>query len=169
MELLAETLALEGLVPLLAITLLAGIVYGFAGFGAALVFMPLATTVVDPAVAIAAFSVSALASLVTIVPQAWPNADIKETFTLIGAAFVTTPFGVWLLKVGDAAAISLAVSIAANAGLENNVKTRQIHPNTKLLGKYRDNEKVSANYRPYFWCSNSCVCGAQLLRLTTAF
>ncbi len=26
---------------------------------------------------------------------------------------------------------------AANAGLENNGKTRQIHPNTKILGKYR--------------------------------
>ena len=26
---------------------------------------------------------------------------------------------------------------AANAGLENNGKIRQIHPNTKLLGKYR--------------------------------
>ena len=26
---------------------------------------------------------------------------------------------------------------AANAGLENNRKIRQIHPNTKLLGKYR--------------------------------
>ena len=80
--------------PLVVIMSLAGIVYGFAGFGAALVFMPLATTVVDPAVAIAAFSVSALASLVTIVLQAWPNVDIKETVTLIGAAFVTTLNGV---------------------------------------------------------------------------
>lgn len=28
---------------------------------------------------------------------------------------------------------------AANAGLKNNGKIRQIHPNTKLLGKYRMN------------------------------
>ena len=26
---------------------------------------------------------------------------------------------------------------AANAGLENNGKIRQLHPNTKILGKYR--------------------------------
>ena len=31
---------------------------------------------------------------------------------------------------------------AANAGLENNGKIRQIHPNTKLLGKYRSNKPL---------------------------
>ena len=36
---------------------------------------------------------------------------------------------------------------AANAGLENNGKIRQIHPNTKLLGKYRlkINDRVAEN------------------------
>ena len=40
---------------------------------------------------------------------------------------------------------------AANAGLENNGKIRQIHPNTKLLGKYRitaDHSKTRRGNHP---------------------
>ena len=45
---------------------------------------------------------------------------------------------------------------AANAGLENNGKIRQIHPNTKLLGKYR------------FRVSVSHACGSTLLSLAVS-
>ena len=37
---------------------------------------------------------------------------------------------------------------AANAGLENNGKIRQIHPNTKLLGKYRFKKFDNGHFRP---------------------
>jgi uncharacterized membrane protein YfcA len=110
-DLVAEALALPGLWPLIAITSLAGVVYGFAGFGAALVFMPLATTVVAPEIAIAAFSISAIASVVTVIPQAVRQADLRETGLLIAAAFLTIPLGLWLLRVVAADAIGLFVSL----------------------------------------------------------
>ena len=52
----------------LALTFVCGVIYGFAGFGAALVYLPIATMFLPPAMAIAAFSVSALSSLFTLVP-----------------------------------------------------------------------------------------------------
>ncbi len=106
---LAAALALP-LVPVLGATLLAGLVYGFAGFGAALVFLPVAAAVIDPVLAIAAFSLSALSSLVTLVPSAWRDCDRQTTVVMIVAATVTLPIGVWMLKLLDAEVVRLAVA-----------------------------------------------------------
>lgn len=100
-DILAQTLAMPGLGWIVAITFVAGIVYGFAGFGAALVFMPVTTAFVPVEVAVAAFSVSALASLVTVVPRAWTQADRPATLLMIGCATLTAPLGIWVLRSTD--------------------------------------------------------------------
>ena len=109
-EALSAALALDGLVWVLATTILAGVVYGFAGFGSALIFMPLATIWLEPAFAIAAFSLSAIVSLFTVVPRAWGVAEKSATFTLIGAAFLGAPFGIYLLRVLDVDWVRIAVA-----------------------------------------------------------
>lgn len=96
---LAAALAEPGLTWVVGASLLAGLVYGFAGFGSALIFMPLATMVLPPAVAVAAFSLSALASLFTVVPGAWRVADKRTVALMIGACLLFTPLGVALLRV----------------------------------------------------------------------
>ena len=111
-EALAAALALP-LMPVLTATFLAGLVYGFAGFGAALVFLPVAAAVIDPVLAIAAFSLSALSSLVTLVPRAWGECDRGATLLMIGAATATLPLGIWLLKVLDPATVRLSVAVFA--------------------------------------------------------
>jgi uncharacterized membrane protein YfcA len=58
----------------------------------------LATLVVSPPVAVAAFSMSALASLVTVVPGRWKAADRPTVLTMIGACILFTPFGVLALR-----------------------------------------------------------------------
>jgi uncharacterized membrane protein YfcA len=73
---LAVVLSEPGLPYVCLVSLVAGLVYGFAGFGSALIFMPLATLFVSPPVAVAAFSMSAMASLVTVLPGAWKAADL---------------------------------------------------------------------------------------------
>ena len=107
---LAAALALP-LLPVIGITFLSGMVYGFAGFGAALVFMPVATALIDPVLAIAAFAISALSSLVTVVPTAWRDCDRPTTLAMILAANITLPAGVWLLSVLDPETIRLVVAI----------------------------------------------------------
>ncbi|QBX99555.1 sulfite exporter TauE/SafE family protein [Rhodophyticola sp. CCM32] len=110
-EALNAALALEGLVWILGATTLAGVVYGFAGFGSALIYMPLATIWLEPAFAIAAFSLSALVSLFTVVPRAWHVAEKPAVFTLIGAAFVSAPLGIYLLRVLDVDWVRIAVAV----------------------------------------------------------
>ncbi len=98
-------------------SILAGCVYGFSGFGAALIFMPLAVIVVEPQIAIAAMSVSALSSFVTLVPRAWGEADRRAALTMLGAALVTIPIGQWILLSSDTAPLRWAVSGIAFATL----------------------------------------------------
>lgn len=106
---LALALSEPGLVYVLATSLLAGLIYGFAGFGSALVFMPLATVFLDPPIAVAAFALSATASLVTVVPGAWRVADRRMTLTMIAACLVAAPLGVAALRLAPSEAIRTAV------------------------------------------------------------
>jgi hypothetical protein len=110
-EALAAVLSEPGLVFVCAASLLAGLVYGFAGFGSALIFMPLATLVVPPAVAVAAFSLSALASLFTVVPGAWKVAEKGPVWGMIAACLVFTPLGVAALRLAPEEAIRTAIAI----------------------------------------------------------
>lgn len=78
-------------------TLLAGVTYGFAGFGAALIFMPVAAAILGPANAVAAFALTALGSLFTVLPGAWRAADRAGVSLMLGAALLTLPLGLMLL------------------------------------------------------------------------
>ncbi|MEL6167742.1 MAG: sulfite exporter TauE/SafE family protein [Pseudomonadota bacterium] len=110
---LANVLALDALWPVIATTTLAGVVYGFAGFGAALVFLPVASSLIEPRLAIAAFSLSALSSLFTLVPRAWSEMDRKVTLAMTLTATLTLPVGILLLKVLDPRAVQIAISVFA--------------------------------------------------------
>lgn len=96
---LAQVLSLPGLVPVLLAVGAAGLVYGFAGFGSALIFTPVAVAYIRPETAIAAFSLSALVSMVTVLPAAAREADLRASSWMILAALVTTPLGVYGLAV----------------------------------------------------------------------
>ena len=108
---------IPALVALASITLLAGLIYGFAGFGAMLVFMPLAVTILDPLVAVAAASVTAIASLITVVPGAWREGDRKAAGAMLVASWVCAPFGLWVLASVDIAVARWMVSIVVLGSL----------------------------------------------------
>jgi uncharacterized membrane protein YfcA len=55
--------------------LTAGTGYGFAGFGAALIFIPLATVFVAPGTAILAMALFGIGSAVSLLPRAWSEAE----------------------------------------------------------------------------------------------
>lgn len=112
-EALAATLALPG-VGWMAVTIfLAGVVYGFAGFGAALIFMPVAVIFIPPAAAIPAFSVAALASVVTVLPRALPQINRRAVGVMLIFATVAAWGGIWALRHTDVTAIRWAVVIVA--------------------------------------------------------
>ncbi|MFT5614837.1 MAG: putative membrane protein YfcA [Granulosicoccus sp.] len=108
-QLLAQTLATPGLIWIVLMTLLAGLVYGFAGFDADLVFMPVVTAIIPVELAVAAFSVSALASFVSLVPRAWKQADRPAVGMMIVCAALALPVGIYILRSNDVTTMRWAV------------------------------------------------------------
>ncbi|MCB1334246.1 MAG: sulfite exporter TauE/SafE family protein [Roseivivax sp.] len=108
-DILAQALGQPGLGWIVAVTLAAGIVYGFAGFGAALIFMPVASRLMPVELAVASFNLAAMASLVTVVPQAWRQVNRRSVVLMIAVATLTIPLGVRLLKSGDPETLRWAV------------------------------------------------------------
>lgn len=106
---LAGTLALPGLIWILAITCVAGVVFGFAGFGAALVYMPVVTIFLSVETAVAAFAVSAIASFFTVVPRAWAASDKRAVSWMIAVACLTLPVGIYILRSNDVTTMRWAV------------------------------------------------------------
>ncbi|MBY6152979.1 TSUP family transporter [Vannielia litorea] len=121
-EPLVAALATPGLGWVLVAALAAGLAYGFAGFGAALIFMPVAAARVGPVEAVTLEACMGLASVVTVLPRALKLADKRDTGVLLAASLAGLPLGVWLLKVVDpevmrwgicgAAALTLAALVA---------------------------------------------------------
>ena len=100
-EALGVAWATPGLPWMAAGIAVAGLVYGFAGFGSALIAVPLLSAAMTPAEAVGAFSLSALASLATVVPRAWPDAERGAVALMLAAAMATLPLGLWVLRTGD--------------------------------------------------------------------
>lgn len=116
---LALAFETPGLIGLMIAAVLAGLVYGFAGFGAALVFMPLASATVGPMIAVPAFQFTAIISLLTVVPRAAPVAQWRPVAVLLLASLIAAPVGIWMLANWPAkqmrwgAVTIIAVTLAA--------------------------------------------------------
>lgn len=95
----------------LAACVAAGLVYGFAGFGAALVAVPALAALYSPADAVGIFALSALASLVTVVPRAWREADRPAVAQLLVGAAVTLPIGLYVLRTAPTEVLRWAISL----------------------------------------------------------
>ena len=106
---LAAALAQPGLAWLAATVLAAGIVYGFAGFGSALIFVPVGARILTPEAAVAAFALAGAGSLVTMLPRTWPQADRPATAWMIAAALAAMPAGIWLLTRLDPVPVRWAI------------------------------------------------------------
>jgi uncharacterized membrane protein YfcA len=103
-------LATPELPLLLALTLGVGVIYGFAGFGAALIFVPVASSAIGPAAAVVMISLFGLSSMAVVLPRAWRVADRGAALTMLGAALLALPLGTWILSVAEEDALRWAVS-----------------------------------------------------------
>lgn len=112
-DLVRGVLETPGLPWLLLTLLIAGHVRGFAGFGTALIFMPVATIFLPLPRAIAAEMIAGMITWPLIVPRAIREADRREVLGLAAAAVMTAPLGVWLLTLADRETLRWAVSLAA--------------------------------------------------------
>ena len=97
----AATIADPRFVLALAISVLAGLVRGFSGFGSALVYMPLMSALYGPRIAAPSMAVIDVLAAVTFVSTVWRQAAWREVLPLAVSALVAAQFGSLILKYAD--------------------------------------------------------------------
>lgn len=94
---LQAALAFEGLPVLVAAVVVAGMVRGFTGFGTALIYLPLAATVLPPVWVIVTIIVFDIAGALPVVPRALRDGDLRDVARLLPGAAVGLATGLMLL------------------------------------------------------------------------
>ncbi len=111
-DILATALATDGLIWLVIAVFIAGLVRGFAGFGSAMIIMPVASSVLTPVEAVVFLITAELIGPVPNALAAWREGTPRDVGRLALGAVLALPFGVWALSSMDATMFGWAVSIA---------------------------------------------------------
>jgi uncharacterized membrane protein YfcA len=101
LSLLPSGVSLNVALALCAIAFVSGTARGFSGFGSALIFMPLASSVAGPRLVAALLLVIDFIAATPLLPNAWKQADRKATAVIVAGALVGVPIGTYFLSVLD--------------------------------------------------------------------
>ena len=101
-------MSLSGLIPsdvsvnaaivICAIAFVSGTARGFSGFGSALIFMPLASSIAAPRLVAALLLIIDFGAAAPLVPNAWKKADRKATAVMVFGALIGVPIGTYFLS-----------------------------------------------------------------------
>ena len=80
------------------IAFVSGTARGFSGFGAALIFMPLASSFAPPRLVAALLLMIDFVAAAPLLPKAWKQADRKATAVMVLGALVGVPIGTYFLS-----------------------------------------------------------------------
>jgi uncharacterized membrane protein YfcA len=80
------------------IALVSGTARGFSGFGSALIFMPLASSMAAPRLVAALLLIIDFIAAAPLVPNAWKHADRNATAVMVAGALVGVPIGTYFLS-----------------------------------------------------------------------
>src|ERR1700676_4573392 len=81
-----------------AIAFVSGTARGFSGFGSALIFMPLASSMAAPRLVAALVLIIDFVAAAPLVPNAWKHADRKATAVMVLGALIGVPIGTYFLS-----------------------------------------------------------------------
>jgi uncharacterized membrane protein YfcA len=112
-SLIPPSLSPGALAFLLVTAFVASLARGFSGFGAALIFLPLAATVTDPKIASPLLLITDAVLAVGFIPNAFRNAGKREVATMGLGAALGIPAGTWVLIHTDPVQIRWAVVVLA--------------------------------------------------------
>jgi uncharacterized membrane protein YfcA len=96
-SLIPSEISTTAAIAICAIAFVAGTSRGFSGFGAALIFMPLASSVAPPRLAAALLLIIDFVSAAPLIPDAWREADRKATMIMVAGSAVGIPVGTYFL------------------------------------------------------------------------
>lgn len=101
--------AVETLLFLALVAMLAGLARGFSGFGAALIFMPLASTAISPAAAAPLLLIVDLVMSAGMLRPAWRRADRRDVGIMSLGALIGVPLGTLALRYSDPLTVRWAI------------------------------------------------------------
>src|ERR1043165_4722938 len=78
------------------VAFISGTARGFSGFGSALIFMPLASSIAEPRLVAALLLIIDFIAAAPMIPGAWRQADRKATAIMVFGALIGVPIGTWL-------------------------------------------------------------------------
>ena len=93
-------------------TILAGVVRGFAGFGAAMMFIPIVSVAYEPKFAVATLFIIDVITPLPMIPRALKEFDFHEVLPISIGATLTVPIGIYILKSSDPTALRYVISIS---------------------------------------------------------
>ncbi|HKH01854.1 MAG TPA: sulfite exporter TauE/SafE family protein [Bradyrhizobium sp.] len=85
-------------IAICAIALVSGMARGFSGFGSALIFMPLASSLAAPRLVAALLLIIDFVAAAPLVPNAWKHADRGATAVMVLGALIGVPLGTHFLS-----------------------------------------------------------------------
>src|SRR5207244_7279155 len=101
-------MSLSGLIPadvgtnaaiaICVIAFVSGTARGFSGFGSALIFMPLASSMAAPRLVAALLLIIDFVAAAPLIPNAWKHADRKATAVMVFGALIGVPIGTYFLS-----------------------------------------------------------------------
>ncbi|RAI43324.1 hypothetical protein CH341_15000 [Rhodoplanes roseus] len=94
-----------------AAAFIAGLARGFSGFGAALIFVPLASTMIAPALVAPLLVVVDVVMSAGLFPGAMRLADKREVFTMLSGTVLGLPLGTFVLTHASPVSIRWAVAV----------------------------------------------------------
>src|SRR3954469_453494 len=89
-------------IAICAIAFVSGTARGFSGFGSALIFMPLASSMASPRLVAALLLMIDFVAALPLLPNAWKHADRKATAVMVFGTVIGVPLGTYFLTRLDA-------------------------------------------------------------------
>jgi uncharacterized membrane protein YfcA len=96
--LIPSDISINAAIAICAIAFVSGTARGFSGFGSALIFMPLASSMAAPRLVAALLLIIDFVAAAPLVPNAWKHADRRATAVIVLGALIGVPIGTWFLS-----------------------------------------------------------------------
>src|SRR6267142_1538973 len=97
-SLIPADVGLNAAIAICAIAFVSGTARGFSGFGSALIFMPLASSIAGPRLVAALLLIIDFIAAAPLLPGAWTKADRKATAVMVFGALIGVPIGTYFLS-----------------------------------------------------------------------
>jgi uncharacterized protein len=96
--LIPTAVSINAAIAICAIAFVSGTARGFSGFGSALIFMPLASSIAAPRLVAALLLIIDFVAAAPLIPNAWKQADRKASAIMVLGALVGVPVGTYFLS-----------------------------------------------------------------------